>query len=78
MSPDELKTACEEIFAKGLKISSEEAAYLEESTRLQSQCCFGLSNKLDESLHLCFEKLHVLVLISFSIAPKLIDAGIKV
>lgn len=37
MSPDELKTACEEIFPNGLKISSEESAYLEESTRLQSQ-----------------------------------------
>ena len=37
MSRDQLNAACEEIFANGLKITSEETAYLEESTRLQSK-----------------------------------------
>ena len=37
MSRDELKVACEEIFANDLKGSSEEAAYLEESIHLQSR-----------------------------------------
>ena len=36
MSRDELKVACEKIFANDLKVSSEEVAYLEESTHLQS------------------------------------------
>ena len=57
MSPDELKTACEEIFANGLKISSEEAAYLEESTRLQSQCLLWFEQRAGRITASMFRKV---------------------
>ena len=37
MTEEELKAACREVFATGIVVTREEAAYLEESTRLQSQ-----------------------------------------
>lgn len=38
MSDTELRSVCTKLFRDGLKITDDEAAYLEESTKLQSQC----------------------------------------
>ena len=38
MEDAELKVVCNDLFPSGLNISKEEAKYLEESTKLQSQC----------------------------------------
>ena len=37
MRKEKLEAACKEVFTKGIVITSEEATYLEESTRLQTQ-----------------------------------------
>ena len=37
MAEEELKEACKEVFASGISVTTEEASYLEECTRLQSQ-----------------------------------------
>ena len=38
MTDKELSLVCKNIFSDGLKISDDEVAYLEECTKLQSQC----------------------------------------
>ena len=46
MTEEELEATCKEVFIKGIVIAPEEAAYLEESTRLQAQSLLWCEHRI--------------------------------
>ena len=50
MAESDLKSECEQVFKAGLKISQEEALYLEESTKLQSLSSVHRTGRITASL----------------------------